>query len=172
MSPAIKPVASERRLLTTSRPVQNSSRDSFRLSYLNAWVTLLCKEDRSSLGFTNEEFMTWWVLCLLLVNWPCAYLHDPNCLILLYLYLTVNKRWFRLAAHVLVVDYLMRGVASIQPAMCVASFIGILLVTLCGLVLISLVHVYVVNCNKSNKEFVYKCINIVLWWFLGFLSWC
>ncbi|KAG7299403.1 hypothetical protein JYU34_016353 [Plutella xylostella] len=58
VSPAIKPVASERRLLTTSRPVQNSSRDSFRLSYLNAWVTLLCKEDRSSLGFTNEEFMT------------------------------------------------------------------------------------------------------------------
>ncbi|XP_037299313.1 rapamycin-insensitive companion of mTOR isoform X2 [Manduca sexta] len=40
------------------RGMQRSSSDSRRLSYLNALVTLLCKEDRSTLGFTPDELMT------------------------------------------------------------------------------------------------------------------
>lgn len=41
------------------RAMQKSSLDSRRLSYLNALVTLLAKEDRNSLGFTPDELMTW-----------------------------------------------------------------------------------------------------------------
>ncbi|KAF9798869.1 hypothetical protein SFRURICE_020433 [Spodoptera frugiperda] len=40
------------------RGMQKSGSDSRRLSYLNALVTLLCKEDRSNLGFTPDELMT------------------------------------------------------------------------------------------------------------------
>lgn len=39
--------------------MHKNSSDSRRLSYLNAFVTLLCKEDRSNLGFTPDELMTW-----------------------------------------------------------------------------------------------------------------
>lgn len=41
------------------RGMQRSGSDSRRLSYLNALVTLLAKEDRNSLGFTPDELMTW-----------------------------------------------------------------------------------------------------------------
>lgn len=41
------------------RGLQKSSSDSRRLSYLNALVTLLAKEDRNNLGFTPDELMTW-----------------------------------------------------------------------------------------------------------------
>ena len=41
------------------RGMQKSGSDSRRLSYLNALVTLLCKEDRNNLGFTPDELMTW-----------------------------------------------------------------------------------------------------------------
>ncbi|CAB3243727.1 unnamed protein product [Arctia plantaginis] len=40
------------------RGMQKNSSDSRRLSYLNAFVTLLCKEDRINLGFTPDELMT------------------------------------------------------------------------------------------------------------------
>ncbi|XP_060801043.1 rapamycin-insensitive companion of mTOR [Amyelois transitella] len=40
------------------RGMQRNSSDSCRLSYLNALVTLLCKEDRNNLGFTTDELMT------------------------------------------------------------------------------------------------------------------
>ncbi|KAJ8732665.1 hypothetical protein PYW07_015264 [Mythimna separata] len=40
------------------RGMQKSGTDSRRLSYLNALVTLLCKEDRNNLGFTPDELMT------------------------------------------------------------------------------------------------------------------
>lgn len=41
------------------RGMQKNGSDSRKLSYLNALVTLLCKEDRSNLGFTPDELMTW-----------------------------------------------------------------------------------------------------------------
>lgn len=41
------------------RGMQRNGSDSRRLSYLNALVTLLCKEDRSVLGFGADELMTW-----------------------------------------------------------------------------------------------------------------
>lgn len=41
------------------RGMQRNGSDSRRLSYLNALVTLLVKEDRNSLGFTPDELMTW-----------------------------------------------------------------------------------------------------------------
>ena len=41
------------------RGMQKSGSDSRRLTYLNALVTLLCKEDRNNLGFTPDELMTW-----------------------------------------------------------------------------------------------------------------
>ncbi|XP_026328283.1 rapamycin-insensitive companion of mTOR [Hyposmocoma kahamanoa] len=40
------------------RGMQRNGSDSRRLSYLNALVTLLCKEDRSVLGFGADELMT------------------------------------------------------------------------------------------------------------------
>ncbi|XP_026729335.1 rapamycin-insensitive companion of mTOR [Trichoplusia ni] len=40
------------------RGMQKNGSDSRKLSYLNALVTLLCKEDRSNLGFTPDELMT------------------------------------------------------------------------------------------------------------------
>ncbi|XP_072940990.1 rapamycin-insensitive companion of mTOR isoform X2 [Epargyreus clarus] len=40
------------------RPISRSGSDSYRLSYLNALVMLLCKEDRNNLGFTSDELMT------------------------------------------------------------------------------------------------------------------
>ncbi|XP_063890175.1 rapamycin-insensitive companion of mTOR [Helicoverpa armigera] len=43
---------------TGLRGMQKNGSDSRRLSYLNALVTLLCKEDRNNLGFTPDELMT------------------------------------------------------------------------------------------------------------------
>lgn len=39
--------------------IQKSGSDSHRWSYFDALVTLLHKEDRSNLGFTTDELMTW-----------------------------------------------------------------------------------------------------------------
>lgn len=58
VSPTNKTVPVEIRAITMSRP-QNSGSESRRLSYLNALVTLLCKQDRNTLGFTIEELMSW-----------------------------------------------------------------------------------------------------------------
>lgn len=55
-SPTNKSFPSEFRL---GRLTQKSSSDSYRWSYLDALVTLLNKEDRSKLGFTSDELMTW-----------------------------------------------------------------------------------------------------------------
>lgn len=41
------------------RGMQRNGSDSRRLSYLNALVTLICKEDRNKLGFSTDELMTW-----------------------------------------------------------------------------------------------------------------
>lgn len=57
ISPTSKNVLSETKLGLRGMP-RNSS-DSRRLSYLNALVTLLCKEERINLGFTSDELMTW-----------------------------------------------------------------------------------------------------------------
>ncbi|XP_061709470.1 LOW QUALITY PROTEIN: uncharacterized protein LOC133519480 [Cydia pomonella] len=44
--------------ITVFRGAQRSSSDTRKLSYLNALVTLLGKEDISNLGFTSDELMT------------------------------------------------------------------------------------------------------------------
>lgn len=62
-SPTSKNVSTEFKPML--RGMQRSGSDSRRLSYLNALVTLLCKEDRSGLGFGADELMTWWVLLTL-----------------------------------------------------------------------------------------------------------
>ncbi|XP_052751154.1 rapamycin-insensitive companion of mTOR [Galleria mellonella] len=58
ISPTKKNMSAE--FKTGSRSMQRSSTESHSLclSYLNALVTLLCKEDRSNLGFTTDELMT------------------------------------------------------------------------------------------------------------------
>ncbi|XP_049865894.1 rapamycin-insensitive companion of mTOR [Pectinophora gossypiella] len=56
ISPTSKSGPSEFR--TGLRCTPRNSSDNRRLSYLNALVTLLCKEDRSNLGFTVDELMT------------------------------------------------------------------------------------------------------------------
>lgn len=56
-SPTSKSVPTE--LRPGLRGMQKNGSDSRRLSYLNALVTLLCKEDRSVLGFGADELMTW-----------------------------------------------------------------------------------------------------------------
>lgn len=56
ISPTNKNLPSEFRL---GFRVHKSSSDSYRWSYLEALVTLLNKEDRSNLGFTSDELMTW-----------------------------------------------------------------------------------------------------------------
>lgn len=40
------------------RSMQKNNSDSRRMSYLNALVTLLCKEEKNNLGFTPDELMT------------------------------------------------------------------------------------------------------------------
>lgn len=55
-SPTSKNVPEHR---TGLRGVQKSGSDTRRLSYLNALVTILCKEDRKLLGFSCDELMTW-----------------------------------------------------------------------------------------------------------------
>lgn len=57
VSPTSKTVPTE--FKSGLRGTQRNSTDSCRLSYLNALVTLLCKEDRNNLGFTTDELMTW-----------------------------------------------------------------------------------------------------------------
>ncbi|XP_053602519.1 rapamycin-insensitive companion of mTOR [Plodia interpunctella] len=56
ISPTTKNVPTE--FKSGLRGMQRNSSDSCRLSYLNALVTLLCKEDRNNLGFTTDELMT------------------------------------------------------------------------------------------------------------------
>lgn len=56
-SPTSKSVPTE--FKSVLRGMQRNGSDSRRLSYLNALVTLLCKEDRSGLGFGADELMTW-----------------------------------------------------------------------------------------------------------------
>lgn len=45
--------------ISLGRTIPRTGSDSRRLSYLNALVTLLCKEDRNNLGFTTDELMSW-----------------------------------------------------------------------------------------------------------------
>lgn len=54
-SPSYKTVPTEYR--SGFRGMHRSSTDSRKLAYLNALVTLLCKEERSNLGFTPDELM-------------------------------------------------------------------------------------------------------------------
>lgn len=56
-SPSYKTVPTEYR--SGFRGMHRSSTDSRKLAYLNALVTLLCKEERSNLGFTPDELMAW-----------------------------------------------------------------------------------------------------------------
>lgn len=45
--------------VTKFRGAQKSTSETRRLSYLNALVTLLGKDDINDLGFTSDELMTW-----------------------------------------------------------------------------------------------------------------
>ncbi|XP_059062145.1 rapamycin-insensitive companion of mTOR [Achroia grisella] len=58
ISPTKKNMPTE--VKTGLKSMQRSSTESYSLclSYLNALVTLLCKEDRNNLGFTTDELMT------------------------------------------------------------------------------------------------------------------
>lgn len=58
LSPTSKPISSEgRNFMFMPRNVNRSSLDIYKLSHLNALVTLLSKEEKSNLGFTTDELM-------------------------------------------------------------------------------------------------------------------
>lgn len=44
---------------TGFRAVQKTSSESYKMSYLNALVNVVSKEEKNNLGFTTDELMTW-----------------------------------------------------------------------------------------------------------------